>query len=64
MATVTSKGKPIEVAGTFPRKGDTAPGFTLVGNDLNDASLGDFSGKRKVLNIVPSPAVGSVPRRA
>jgi thiol peroxidase len=58
MATVTSKGKPIEVAGSLPRKGDTAPGFTLVGNDLNDASLADFSGKRKVLNIVLSLDTG------
>ncbi len=54
MATVMSKGKPIEVAGTFPKKGDTAPGFTLVGSDLNDVSLSDFSGRRKVLNIVLS----------
>jgi thiol peroxidase len=58
MATVTSKGKPIEVAGTFPKKGDTAPGFTLVGSDLNDVSLSDFSGKRKVLNIVLSLDTG------
>lgn len=58
MATVRSKGKPIEVAGTFPSKGDTAPGFTLVGNDLNDVSLVDFSGKRKVLNIVLSLDTG------
>jgi len=54
MATVRSKGKPIEVAGTFPKKGDTAPAFTLVGSDLNDVSLADFSGKRKILNIVLS----------
>ena len=54
MSTVTSKGKPIEVAGTFPRKGDQAPGFTLVGGDLNDVSLGDFAGQRKILNIVLS----------
>ena len=58
MATVTSKGKPIEVAGTFPKKGDTAPGFTLVGSDLNDVSLSDFSGRRKVLNIVLSLDTG------
>jgi len=58
MATVTSKGKPIEVAGTFPKKGDTAHGFTLVGSDLNDVSLSDFSGKRKVLNIVLSLDTG------
>ena len=54
MATVTFKGNPIEVAGDFPKVGDTAPAFTLVGTDLKDVSLQDFAGKRKVLNIVPS----------
>jgi thiol peroxidase len=58
MATVRSKGKPIEVAGILPKKGDTAPGFTLVGHDLNDVSLTDFSGKRKILNIVLSLDTG------
>ena len=58
MATVTSKGKPVEVAGTFPKKGDAAPGFTLVRSDLNDVSLADYSGKRKILNIVLSLDTG------
>jgi thiol peroxidase len=54
MATVTLKGNPIEVAGSFPRPGQQAPGFKLVGKDLKDVSLADFAGRRKVLNIVPS----------
>lgn len=54
MANVTLGGNPIKVAGTFPGKGDTAPDFTLTSKDLKDMSLKDFSGKRKVLNIVPS----------
>lgn len=54
MANVTLGGNPIKVAGTFPGKGDTAPDFTLTSKDLKDVSLKDFSGKRKVLNIVPS----------
>ncbi len=54
MATVTFKGTPVEVAGSFPNVGDSAPAFTLVGTDLKDVSLKDFAGKRKVLNIVPS----------
>ena len=54
MATVTLAGNPIEVAGQFPQRGQTAPAFTLVGKDLKDVSLKDFAGKRKVLNIVPS----------
>jgi len=54
MATVTLAGNPIELAGSFPKVGQTAPPFTLVGRDLKDVSLKDFAGKRKVLNIVPS----------
>jgi thiol peroxidase len=54
MATVTLKGNPIDVAGSFPRPGQKAPGFKLVGKDLKDVSLADFAGRRKVLNIVPS----------
>lgn len=47
-------GTPITVLGDFPAAGQTAPAFTLVDKDLKDVSLKDFSGKRKVLNIVPS----------
>jgi thiol peroxidase len=54
MANVTLGGNPITVAGTLPKKGDTAPEFTLTGKDLKDVGLKDFAGKRKVLNIVPS----------
>ena len=54
MATVTLKGSPIDVAGSFPQKGQKAPAFKLVAKDLKDVSLADYAGKRKVLNIVPS----------
>lgn len=54
MTTVTLAGNPINLAGQFPKVGDTAPGFSLVGTDLANVSLKDFAGKRKVLNIVPS----------
>ena len=54
MATVTLKGNPIDVAGSFPQKGQKAPAFTLVAKDLKDVSLADYAGKRKILNIVPS----------
>ncbi len=51
---VTLGGNPIDVAGTFPKVGDTAPDFKLVNKDLADVSLADFAGKKKLLNIVPS----------
>lgn len=58
MATVTLGGSPIDVAGNFPKVGDTAPDFRLVNKDLADVSLADFAGKRKLLNIVPSLDTG------
>ena len=53
-STVTLGGNPIDVAGSFPAKGQAAPAFTLVAKDLADVSLASFAGKRKVLNIFPS----------
>jgi thiol peroxidase len=54
MATVTLAGNPVNVAGNFPKKGDTVSDFSLTAKDLKDIGLKDFAGKRKVLNIVPS----------
>jgi len=54
MSRVTHAGNPIEIGGTFPKVGDTAPAFSLVGVDLADVTLETYAGKRKVLNIVPS----------
>lgn len=52
--TVTLGGNPIQVSGTLPKAGTTAPAFKLVAKDLSDATLENFAGKRKVLNIFPS----------
>ncbi|MDA8383745.1 MAG: thiol peroxidase [Betaproteobacteria bacterium] len=54
MSTVTLGGEPIQVEGNFPRVGETAPSFMLVDQQLNDVSLSQFKGKRKILSIVPS----------
>jgi len=51
---VTLGGNPIDVSGTFPKVGDTAPDFKLVNKDLADVGLAAFAGKKKILNIVPS----------
>ncbi|WP_172592367.1 thiol peroxidase [Nitrosomonas supralitoralis] len=51
---VTLKGNPIKIEGTFPKVGQKAPPFSLVNRDLQDTTLADFAGKKKVLNIVPS----------
>ena len=44
--TVTLGGNPVQVEGNFPKKGQPVPGFSLVGNDLADVTLKNFSGKR------------------
>jgi thioredoxin-dependent peroxiredoxin len=58
MATITFKGNPIHTSGELPKVGSTAPGFSLTKTDLSDASLADFSGKKRLLNIVPSLDTG------
>ena len=54
MATVTLQGNPIHTSGDLPSQGSKAPDFRLVDRELNERSLADYAGKRKVLNIVPS----------
>ena len=54
MATITLKGNTIHTSGNLPQVGSPAPDFKLVGEDLQDVSLANFKGKKKVLNIVPS----------
>lgn len=54
MATVTLKGQPVDVAGTLPQKGQAAPAWQLTAGNLSDVTLGDFAGKKKILNIFPS----------
>ncbi|MFB7999976.1 thiol peroxidase [Streptomyces sp. NPDC056002] len=55
--TVNFQGNPVSLAGTFLKKGDQAPAFSLVAKDLSDVSLSSFTG-RKVLNIFPSIDTG------
>ncbi len=52
--TVTLAGKPFQLRGSFPQKGQTAPAFVLVGKNLADVPLSSFAGQNKVLNIFPS----------
>ena len=58
MADITFKGTPIHTSGSLPEVSAKAPGFTLVGNDLKEASLSDYAGKKKVLTINPSYDTG------
>jgi len=54
MATITLRGNPIHTSGELPRAGSESTGFRLVDANLKDATLHDYAGKRKVLNIFPS----------
>jgi thiol peroxidase len=54
MAAITHKGNPIHSSGKLPPLGSKAPEFRLTRGDLSDATLADFAGKVKILNIVPS----------
>lgn len=54
MAHITLKGNPIKTNGELPSVDSQAPNFSLVSKELEDISLNDFAGKKKLLNIVPS----------
>ena len=54
MATTALEGNPVNTSGDLPAVGAAAPDFVLVDGDLNNVSLKDFAGKKKLLNIVPS----------
>ncbi len=54
MATITLKGTETHTYGELPPVGTKAPTFQLVDDSLNDRSLEEFKGKKKLLNIVPS----------
>ncbi|MES9970581.1 MAG: thiol peroxidase [Candidatus Thiodiazotropha sp.] len=58
MATITLEGNQINTNGDLPAVGSDAPDFSLAGADLADVSLGNYAGKRKLLNIVPSLDTG------
>lgn len=44
----------INTSGELPEVGSRAPDFSLVDGRLNEVSLATYTGKKKVLNIVPS----------
>lgn len=60
MSQVTFRGTPVQVDGSLPAVGTTAPEFTLVDKDLADVSLStcECASQRKVLNIFPSIDTG------
>ncbi len=54
MALIKFQGKSLHTSGELPSVGSAAPDFILVDGKLQDVTLANYAGKRKVLNIVPS----------
>lgn len=54
MATITLQGNEVHTNGDLPSMGNKSPDFLLVNKDLKNIKLNEFSGKKKLLSIVPS----------
>lgn len=51
---VTLHGNALDLTGTLPKPGDSAPDFEVTDNDLGTKSLKDFAGNALILSSVPS----------
>ncbi|SDK69770.1 thiol peroxidase [Lacicoccus qingdaonensis] len=58
MVEVTFQGNPVTVSGNEVKVGDTAPDFTVLNNSLEEVSLSDYKGKKKLISVVPSLDTG------
>ena len=58
MGQTKLRGTPVNTIGELPAIGATAPDFSLTRQDLSQASLETFAGKKKILNIFPSIDTG------
>ncbi|WP_249872011.1 thiol peroxidase [Oceanobacillus saliphilus] len=58
MASVTFKQEPVTLVGPEIKVGDKAPEFTVLSNGLEEVSLSDYSGKVKLISVVPSIDTG------
>lgn len=54
MAEVKLKGSPVKTSGDLPKKGQRAPEFLGVDSELQEKTLADFKGKKKIICFVPS----------
>ncbi|WLV23790.1 thiol peroxidase [Aciduricibacillus chroicocephali] len=58
MANVTFKGDSVTLIGNEIKKGDKAPDFSVLSNDLQERTLKDYEGKVKLICSVPSVDTG------
>jgi len=54
MAVLTLQGNEINTNGELPKVGSNAPDFMLVNSEMENVSLTNYQGKKKLLSIVPS----------
>ncbi len=55
---VTFQGNPMTLLGNPVEKGQKAPDFTLLANDLSPRTLASYKGKTLVISVVPSLDTG------
>ena len=58
MAVITFKGNKVNTSGNLLAVGAKAPDFKLTTGALGEVSLADYTGKVKIVNIVPSLDTG------
>ncbi|MFW3611897.1 thiol peroxidase [Staphylococcus caprae] len=58
MTAVTFKNNPVTLLGQQVNEGDTAPIFTVLDNGLNQVTLDNYKGKKKLISVVPSIDTG------
>ncbi|MBO0374465.1 thiol peroxidase [Staphylococcus capitis] len=58
MTEITFKNDPITLSGQQVKEGDIAPDFTVLDNSLNQITLEDYKGEKKLISVVPSIDTG------
>ncbi|AYU55475.1 thiol peroxidase [Staphylococcus debuckii] len=58
MVQIAFGGDPVTLSGNPIEEGQTAPDFTVVNNDLEEVTLKDYDGKKKLISVVPSIDTG------
>lgn len=55
---ISFKGTPVTLTGNGIKVGDVAPNFTVLGKDLSQVKLSDFTGKTVIISVFPSVDTG------
>ena len=58
MAQITFKQEPVTLYGSQVKKGEYAPNFTVLDNDLNEVTLESYDGHKKLISVIPSIDTG------